>query len=132
MSHTGRSRLSRPSPRTLERGLAGLLLALLAAYVVGVLAEGSVPAVRVTGIVAVHLAVVVALALPVVLLGHAALGSVSLADSTPRWIEVGVAGVVLGTLVVGTVVASTDLPDPLVWTVVGGLVLLAGLLLGSS
>lgn len=86
------------SARTIERGLATLLLVLLAVYGIGKGANDAAPTLEAVGIVAVHLAVLVALAFPLAVIGDAAVGRFAADRRAPAWYEVVTAVTAIGTL----------------------------------
>jgi hypothetical protein len=121
-----------PSARSVERTLAVSLLALLTTYAVGTAVGGTLPAVDTAGVVAVHLAVVVGTAFPLAVLGHAVVSAWHADGTAPSRVELAVAGVSVGTLAVGVGVSVEAVTVPLVALAVGGLLVLAGLVLARS
>lgn len=124
--------LLHPSARSVERTLAVSLLALLATYAAGRTVGGTLPALDAAGVVAVHLAVVVGAAFPLAVLGHAVVSAWHGDGTAPSRVELAVAGVSVGTLAVGVAVSTETVTVPLVAAAVGGLLVLAGLVLARS
>lgn len=112
--------------RTVERGLAALLVALLATYALGSLTNGALPTVHAAGVVAVHLAAVVAVAFPVTVVGHAVVARVRSDPDRPDRVEVTTAVVAVSCIVVGLLPGAVPFTRVLFGVALVGVLALAG------
>jgi hypothetical protein len=126
------TRLPLPSVDRVERAAAVLLLLLLGTYALGRLGRSVVPTLDTVGVIAVHLAVVVAGVFPLVVLAHGVDSRLRTGAKYPRPVEVGVATVSLASLGAAFLLSGSALGTTFVATAVGGLLVLAGLVAGRS
>ena len=124
------SRFPRLSASSVERSLAVLLVGLLGLYALGTLASDIIPVLDTAGVVAVHLALVVAGIFPATVLGHALYTRIRTGTAKPRRIEVFSAIVALsclGTALWLTIDSTSSLSTPLLTIATGALLVLSGL-----
>lgn len=119
----------RLSANSVERSLAVLLVGLLGLYALGTLVSDSIPVLDTAGVIAVHLALVVAGVFPIAVLGHALYSRVRTGTAKPRRIEVLSALLALGcsgTALWLTIESTSSLSTPLFAIATGALLVLAG------
>lgn len=122
--------LGRPSASGVEGLLATALVGLLGTYALGVILGDAAPLLDTAGVLAVHVALVVGVALPLAVLCHAAVARIRTHSAGPGRLEVATATVALGGFSVGLWLGmepSATLDTPLFAVGVGGLLVLVGL-----
>lgn len=129
------SSLPRPSADKIERSLAILLISLIGMYGIGTLVSEYAPVVDTAGVVAIHLAVVVAGLFPLTVLGHAVSSRVRTGNMAPRRLKVMIASIALSCLLASLWVSlesASELGSLLIAIATGALLVLVGLIAGRS
>ncbi|MCO8267001.1 hypothetical protein ACOZ4B_01105 (plasmid) [Haloferax prahovense] len=118
------------SANSIERFLAALLVGLLGTYALGTATSGVVPPLEIAGVVAIHLAVIVAGVFPLVVLGRSVSSRVRSGATAGRRLESVVSAGALVCLVSGlwlSLDASSDLSGVLLGCALVALFALIGL-----
>ncbi len=131
MVQTSSSRIPSVSGRAVERTVAVLLAVSLGCFALDLVTGRSVQPIHGVAVVTAHLAVVFGFVLPIAVLAHAAVGTVSSTVTRPRLVEVATSAGSLGCFAVATVVfelaPNSEATVPLLATGVGGVLVLIGL-----